>query len=314
MRERLELLVLPDRPDPDESGTPAGAPPSRPLLALMRPKQWAKNLLVFAAPGAAGLLSTPSVAARAGVAFVSMCLVASGTYILNDVLDAAADRIHPHKRSRPVASGHVTAGTALALAAALLATGAGLAAFLGWGFVAVVAAYMGLSIAYSVALKRFEVIDIAIIAACFVLRAVAGAAATDVTLSSWFLILVSAGALLVVAGKRMADLRYARAAGLDAFDEGRAVYPEPFLRGVWILSTGVAITAYCLWSQAFPHDIDGIAWSQVSVVPFVIALLRYALVIERGEASAPEEVFLRDRVLQVVVVTWALTYAAGIYL
>ena len=313
MRERLELLVLPDPADPKERAS-AARPPSRPLLALMRPKQWAKNLLVFAAPGAAGLLTTPSVAARAGVAFLSMCLVASGTYILNDVLDAAADRIHPRKRHRPVAAGHVMAGTALVLSAALLVGGAGLAAFLGSGFAVVVAAYAGLSIAYSVVLKRFEVIDIAVVGACFVLRAVGGAAATDVTLSSWFLILVSAGALLVVAGKRMADLRYARAAGLDAFDEGRAVYPEPFLRGVWILSAGVAITAYCLWSQAFPHDIDGIAWSQVSVVPFVIALLRYALVIERGEASAPEEVFLRDRVLQVVVVTWALTYAAGIYL
>ncbi|MEP7060487.1 MAG: decaprenyl-phosphate phosphoribosyltransferase [Actinomycetota bacterium] len=310
--ERLEVLILPSQPV--TAATPPPKPLSRhPVIALLRPKQWAKNLLVFAAPGAAGLLTGFSVASRASVAFASLCLMASATYIVNDILDAPADRIHPLKGSRPVASGQIAVRPALVLGVALLVAGLAVATYLGLGFVEVVAAYVGLSVAYSLVLKRLEVIDIAVVAACFVLRAVAGAAATGVTLSSWFLILVSAGALLVVAGKRMADLRFAHREGIESF-ERRAVYPESFLRGVWVLSAAVAVMAYILWSQAFPHNIDGVAWSQVSAAPFVIALLRYTLIIERGGAGAPEDVFKSDHVLQAVVLVWLVAYAIGVYL
>ena len=272
-----------------------------------------KNLLVFAAPGAAGVLSSPSVAVRAGLAFVAFSAVASATYVLNDVLDLAADRAHPTKRFRPLAARQVSVKVALVFAAALLLLGAGVAAPVGARFAEVLGVYLACTVAYSAVLKRVEVIDMAIVAACFVLRAAGGGAATGVVPSSWFLILTSAGAMFVVAGKRLADLRHAQDAGELAF-EGRAVYPEPFLRGVGILAAGVAVMAYCLWSLAVPHDIDGIAWSQVSIVPFVIALLRYGLVIERGGAGAPEEVFMSDRVLQITMLVWMATFVVGIYL
>ena len=293
---------------------PPLAPPSmgRALFLLARPKQWVKNLLVFAAPGAAGNLSSPSVAARAGLAFVAFSAVASATYVLNDVLDLAADRAHPTKRHRPLAARHVSVTMALVFAAVLLVVGASIAAFLGLVFIEVVGLYVACTVSYSIVLKRIEVVDIAIVSACFVLRAVGGGAATGVTLSHWFLILTSAGAMFVVTGKRLADLRHARAIGLPAF-EGRATYPEPFLRSVGILAAAAAVMAYCLWSLAVPHDIDGVAWSQVSIVPFVIALLRYGLVVERGDASAPEEVFLADHVLQVAVLAWLAAFAAGVY-
>jgi len=308
------VVVLPTvagQPDP----APPLVPPStgRALIRLARPKQWVKNLLVFAAPGAAGILSSPSVLARTGLAFVAFSAVASATYVLNDVLDLAADRAHPTKRYRPLAARHVSVTIALVFAAMMLVVGASVAAFLGLVFIEVVGLYVACTVAYSIVLKRIEVVDIAIVAACFVLRAVGGGAATGVTLSHWFLILTSAGAMFVVTGKRLADLRHARAIGLPAF-EGRAVYPEPFLRGVGIISAGVAVMAYCLWSLAVPHDFEGVAWSQVSIVPFVIALLRYGLVIEKNDVSAPEEVFLSDRVLQVAMLAWLGTFFVGVYL
>lgn len=306
----VDLPAVPGEPDP----APMLARPStgRALIRLARPKQWVKNLLVFAAPGAAGILSSPSVAARAGLAFVAFSAVASSTYVINDVLDLAADRAHPTKRQRPLAARTVSVSVALVFAAAMLVVGTTVASLLGLAFLEVVGLYIALTLAYSAVLKRIEVIDIAVVAACFVLRAAGGGAATGVAPSSWFLILTSAGALFVVAGKRLADLRHARAAGSLAFAR-RAAYPEPFLRSVGILAGTLAVMAYCLWSLAVPHDIDGVAWSQVSIVPFVIALLRYGLVIERGEASAPEEVFFSDHVLQVAVLVWIATFAVGVY-
>jgi len=276
-------------------------------LAL-RPKQWVKNVLVFAAPGAAGLLGKPDILARAGLAFAAMCVISSATYLVNDIADAEADRAHPVRRRRPVAAGHLSLRAAVVGAAGLFAIGIGLSLPLGAHFLAVALAYVAVTTAYSFGLKRVAVFDLVAVASCFVLRAIAGGAATHVAPSMWFLILTSSGALLVVVGKRQADLRSADAGSTAS------MYPAAYLRGVWVLAAGVAITAYCLWAFAEPHLVDGIAWSQVSIVPFAVALLRYAYVIELGDGGAPEEVFLHDRALQATVVAWILTYGAGVYL
>jgi len=172
----------------------------------------------------------------------------------------------------------------------------------------VVLVYVAVTVSYSLWLKRVAVIDLVAVAAGFVLRAIAGGAATGVAPSAWFLILTCSGALFVVTGKRLADVR---AVGED--DEPGA-YPISYLRGVWVLAAGVAITAYALWAFAVPHLVDGIAWSQVSIVPFAVALLRYAYVIELGGGGAPEEVFAHDRVLEATVLVWVVTYALGVYL
>jgi decaprenyl-phosphate phosphoribosyltransferase len=281
------------------------------FVRAMRPKQWSKNVLVFAAPGAAGLLGRPEVLTQACVAFVAFCLVASGTYLVNDVVDAPLDRGHPVKRERPVAAGHLSARAALAGAAVLFALGAALGSWLGPRFLLVLAAYLAVTAAYSLALQRIAVIDLIAVASGFVLRAVAGSAATGVRPSAWFLILACSAAVFVVAGRRMADARAHEATGRPA---GHVVYPIEYLRGVWMLSAGVTITAYCLWAFAVPHTIDGVAWSQVSIVPFAAAILRYAYEIELGQAGAPEAVFLRDRTMQVLAVSWVVVYALGVYL
>ncbi|MGZ4110375.1 MAG: decaprenyl-phosphate phosphoribosyltransferase [Actinomycetota bacterium] len=310
MHERIEVppTLPPARLVPGVDANVRGRGRIQAFVLALRPKQWVKNALVFAAPGAAGLLGKPDILARAGLGFIAMCVISSATYLVNDVADAEADRAHPVRRGRPVAAGRLSVRTAIAGATGLFVLGIGLSLPLGAHFLAVVLVYVGVTTAYSFGVKRVAVFDLVAVASCFVLRAIAGGAATHVTPSMWFLILTSSGALLVVVGKRQADLR-------STADGGAAsMYPAAYLRGVWVLAAGVAITAYCLWAFAEPHLVDGIAWSQVSIVPFAVALLRYAYLIELGEGGAPEEVFLHDRALQATVVVWILSYGAGVYL
>jgi len=177
------------------------------LLRTGRPKQWLKNVLVFAAPGAAGVLDDGQSLARASLAFVAFCLAASGTYFWNDVLDVEADRAHPTKRNRPIAAGDIPITTARLVGAMLLAASLGVAALTGrWQTVAIVGTYIVLTISYSVVLKRIAVVDLVVIAAGFVLRAAGGAVAVDVPMSDWFVLCTTFGSLFIVTGKRYAEL------------------------------------------------------------------------------------------------------------
>src|SRR5918994_864020 len=199
--ERPPAASPPGDPTPPPSSSLA-----RSLVRTARPKQWAKNVLVFAAPGAAGVLNEPDELARTIVAFVAFCLAASGTYFLNDAADAEAARNHPVKRSRPVAAGHLSVGAARVIAVVLMVAALGLAAPLNSGKLAlVVAGYIVITVAYSLWLKHEPVVDLGAVAAGFVLRAIAGGVATDVPLSDWFLIVAGAGSLFIVTGKRHAE-------------------------------------------------------------------------------------------------------------
>ena len=282
------------------------------LLRSMRPKQWAKNVLVAAAPGAAHLLFHARVAEKTAVAFVVFCLAASGTYLLNDVRDLEADRNHPTKRLRPIAAGELPVPVALAAGAALMGAAVIVALVVSVKFGALIAAYLAVTMSYSLWLKHEPVLDIAMVASGFVFRAVGGGVATHIPLSQWFLIVTAAGSMFVVAGKRqgefveMGEDRGATRASLLAYD-------LPYLRFVWILSSGIAIVAYCLWAFEQTH-LHAFPWFELSIVPFVLALMRYALIIEAGRAGAPEEVLLRDRVLLVISAAWLLIYGLGVYI
>ena len=286
------------------------------LIRTSRPRQWAKNGLVFAAPGAAGVLSHGHDALQAGGAFGVFCLAATGTYFLNDTVDAAADRFHPTKRLRPVAAGEVRARVAVAVGSVLLVASAGLAWWLAGGRLALVIAIYGLvSTAYSLRLKQEPVIDLACVSSGFVLRAVAGGIATGVRLSDWFLIVASFGSLLVVTGKRSAehadlgDLRTAHRRALGA-------YPPSFLRSVRLIAASVTLGAYCLWAferagqmGTGHHPI----WFELSIVPFVMALLHLELRFERGGGAAPEDLAFGDRTLQMLGLAWIVLFAVGVY-
>lgn len=283
------------------------------MLRLVRPRQWPKNLLVLAAPFAAGDLLTGDVPLRIVLAFVAFCLVASGTYCLNDAKDVAADRAHPTKRIRPVASGEVKVGTAVALGAVLLLGGLAVAATVGYQLVLVIAAYVGVQVGYSWRLKELPVFDIAAVASGFVLRSVAGGAAAPVPISQWFLIVAGFGSLFIVAGKRSAENADL---GVDAgaIRATLGEYSVGFLRFVRSVSAGVCLTAYCLWAFERPVEVGGgEIWYELSIIPFVLAILHYALRLEQGEGAAPEELVLKDRALQVLGLCWVVLFGLGVH-
>jgi decaprenyl-phosphate phosphoribosyltransferase len=283
------------------------------VLRTGRPKQWIKNVLVFAAPAAAGVLDQRDAILQTLVAFVGFCLAASGTYFLNDANDAAADRLHPTKRLRPIAAGELDARTARIIAVVLILLALAVTAPVNdFKLAAVVGSYVVITLSYTMWLKYEPVIDLAAVAAGFVLRAIAGGAATGVPLSDWFLIVAGAGSLFIVTGKRHAEQVEL---GSDSLEHRRTLgeYSTAFLGYVRAVASGVMITAYCLWAFENAASTGDETWFRLSIVPFVIAVLRYALVIDQGGGGAPEEVVLSDRVLQVVGLVWIVTFALGIH-
>lgn len=286
------------------------------LLRTARPRQWAKNLLVFAAPGAAGVLTQGTPLLRTLEAFLLFCLVSSGTYFLNDALDARADRGHPTKRYRPVAAGVVSVRMALAAAVTLMVLSIGVGVALRWRLGLVLGIYVLLQVSYSVYLKHQPIFDLVSVASGFVLRAIAGAVAIPVPVSQWFLIVATFGSLLMVTGKRVAehaelgDERGAHRATLDA-------YSQTFLRTVLAIAAGGAIIGYFEWAfnlqtAAIHHHADAI-WYQLSSIPVFIALLRYTYLVEAGHGAKPEELVLADRPLQALGIAWMALFAVAIY-
>jgi decaprenyl-phosphate phosphoribosyltransferase len=282
------------------------------LVVSLRPRQWLKNVLVFAAPAAAGVITHGHTLAYTGAAFVVFCLAASGTYLVNDVLDRQADRVHPNKRLRPIAAGFVPPGAAIAVAVVLLAAALGGSAAIGRPKLAItVATYVGVTLAYSAWLKHEPVLDLGAVAAGFVLRAIAGGVAAQIPLSNWFLIVACFGSLFMVTGKREAEVMLLG----DDGGEHRATldsYTPSFLRYVRSVSSGVAMTGYCLW--AFEKATGaGAIWFELSIVPFVLAVLRYGLLVDAGHGGAPEDVVLGDRTLQILGVCLLALFAVGVY-
>jgi decaprenyl-phosphate phosphoribosyltransferase len=223
-----------------------------------------------------------------------------------------ADRRHPTKQFRPVAAGQLSVGTAKGVGATLLAASVVVALPVNGGRLAlVVGLYIALTIAYSTWLKREPVLDIAAVAAGFVLRAVAGGVAADVPLSNWFLIVAAGGSMFIVAGKRHAEVHDL---GADS-NVTRAVladYSASFLTFVRAVAAGVAITAYCLWAFERAAESTYDLWYELSIVPFVLGIMRYALLVEQGRGGAPEDVLLSDRVLLVIGLFWIALFALGV--
>jgi decaprenyl-phosphate phosphoribosyltransferase len=299
-----------------EPTAPATAPrPSfaRSLLRTARPKQWVKNVLVFAAPAAAGVLTEPAQFARSMVAFVAFCLAASGTYFLNDAMDAEADRLHPTKRNRPVAAGYITTTQAKVVAVVLILAALAISAPFNTGrLVGVVGAYVVVTVSYTLWLKHEPILDLGAVAAGFGLRAIAGGYATGVELSNFFLIVVGAGSLFIVAGKRHAEL----ATLGDSSTSHRATlgeYSDSFLNYVRAVTSGVAITGYAMWAFERADQVGNQFWFRLSIVPFVLGILRYALTVEQGGGGAPEEVVLGDRMLQLLGLVLFACFAIGVY-
>jgi decaprenyl-phosphate phosphoribosyltransferase len=318
--------VGPSTPGPGPGGPPGTAQDSQGargrhrkdslpagLLRTARPRQWVKNVLVFAAPGAAGVLGHPGPFLRTLAAFGIFCVTASGIYFVNDALDQAADRLHPTKRYRPVASGVVPINLAYAVGGGLMVAGILLALLVKGQLALVMTIYVGITFAYNLWLKDEAVVDLAAVASGFVLRAIAGGVAAGVVLSNWFLIVASFGSLFMVAGKRHAehlDLG-------DSREDHRATlgqYSLSFLRYVRSVASAVAIAGYCVWAfEKAAVAGHGAIWFQLSIAPFVLAVLRYALLLDAGQGGAPEDIVLGDRPIELMGAAWIFLFALGVY-
>lgn len=282
------------------------------LVRAMRPRQWVKNVLVLAAPVAANVLGQPRVLAAVAVAFLCFSLAASGIYLINDLRDIRADREHPVKRFRPIAAGILPVPLAYGAAVLLLVAALGLSLLATWQLLLVAIVYEAVQLAYCFGLKHQPVLDICIVAAGFLLRAIAGGAAANIPLPQWFLLVAAFGSLFMVSGKRYAELQLAERTGAK-IRKSLEGYTSSYLRFVWTMSASAVVITYCLW--AFELNVrSNSPWGVISIAPFIIAVLRYAVDVDGGVAGEPEDIALADRVLQLLAASWLVKLALPVYL
>lgn len=273
------------------------------LFAATRPRQWLKGVLVLAAPVAAGRWLHAEVMIGVAIAFVAFTVTAAGCYLCNDVVDAAADRLHPVKRSRPVAAGVVSAPLAIAVGVALVLAGPAIAFATDREELAlIVIAYGAATLAYTAGLKTVPWLEAAILASGFVLRPLAGAAGSGVPPSGYFLAVCCAGALMVTLGKRYAEIQLVGAAGHRSV---LARYRPTALRAARTAAGAVLGAGYLVWalSRAGAAEITAL----LSAVAVIVAVYRYLVRSNRGDGGEPERLLLSDPVLLVAALVWAAT-------
>ena len=284
----------------------------RSFVRLARPKQWIKNLLLFAGPVAGGKILELHYFLLACAAAAIYCIGASGVYMINDARDAEADRLHPLKQLRPVASGEISSNAATWVGTLLIAVAIAVSSLITAHFAIALVSYIVISVAYSLWLKNEPVIDISIVAFGFLLRAISGGLATSLPISVWFLTVAAFGSLFMVSGKRYAEV-IETGASASSHRLVLGSYSPAFLNYVRSVSSGVAIAGYGLWAFEGFSLTKGYIFIQLSTVPFVIAILLYALQADLGNAGSPEDVILGDRRIQIVGAIWATLIMIGIY-
>ena len=302
----------PAAPEPTGPAVPDRQPPRLPAaVRAMRPKQWTKNVLVAAAPLASGQLFDLEVFGKTILAFIAFSLISATVYLVNDIHDVAEDKLHPKKRFRPIAAGELEVPKAylLAGACAVVSFTIGFLTAVPLGLTLTV--YLVLQLLYSRFLKHLPLIDLAMVASGFLLRAIAGGVASDIVLSQWFLLVASFGSLFMVAGKRYSELK---GIGVDAGTrKSLERYSISYLRFVWMLAAVAVVMSYSLW--AFEQRGEtGIPWTAISIAPFTMALLQYAMEIDLGTAGEPEDIVLKDRVLQALGAIWLVLIAVAVFL
>lgn len=285
-----------------------------PLLEAMRPRQWSKNVFVFAGIVFAGRLFDRAAQLRVLACFAVFCAASSAVYLANDVADRALDVQHPVKRLRPIAAGRLSARTAIAGSVVLAAASLAGAALLNPATLALTVAYLGSTIAYSAGLKRVFLLDVMIVAAGFVLRAVVGAACIDAEISPWLLLCSFLLALFLALGKRRAELVLL---GEDAATHRPALgsYSVPLLESWLTALAGAAIVSYALYTQS-ERTVEHFGTTNLLyTVPFVIyALFRYQSHVVRLDAGGdPGALLFQDRALWLALLGWGITAAAVIY-
>ena len=278
-----------------------------PILQALRPKQWTKNLLVFAGVVFAQHASDPALLLRAVAGFVAFSLLASAVYVVNDLKDVDVDRLHPRKRHRPIASGALSPAVAWSVVPVLLVIVAALCSWLGFGFMLVLAAYLASNVAYSFGLKHQVILDVFLIASGFVLRAVAGVellkpVAPETQLSAWLLVCTFFGALFLAVSKRRRELMNA---GTLAADQRAvlATYTPELLDRMLTIAAACTLMSYALYT-IWPATVAKFGTEALIVTVPVVAygVFRYLHLVKVSETSEdPSQVLLSDRPIQAAV-------------
>lgn len=277
-----------------------------------RPKQWTKNLVIFAAIIFSGKLFDPLLLTKTIIAFISMCFLSGAIYIFNDILDFKKDRHHPKKKHRPIASGKISLKTAFLGAAAFFVIAFSLGIIAGKGYLTAAGAYLFLQIAYSSFLKNVVILDIISIAAGFVIRAVAGAWAIGVPISPWLLICAALLALFLASAKRKHELLLLK----ETSGNHRPVLSEysiPLLDEISSTLSAATITTYALYTFFSPAQKGGY---MMLTIPFVVyGILRYQYLIHtKNEGGSPEDVLLKDKPTIINILLWILAVVIILYL
>ena len=285
-----------------------------PLLEAMRPRQWSKNVFVLAGIVFAGRLFEARAELRVLACFALFCAASSALYLANDVADRASDVHHPLKRTRPIASGRLSPSIAIAASAVLTLVALAGTALLNRATLAVMAAYLASTFAYSLGLKRAFLLDVMIVAAGFVLRAVAGASCIEAEISPWLLVCSFLLALFLALGKRRAELVLL---GQNATNHRVALgsYSLPLVDSWLTALAGASIVSYALYTQS-PRTVEHFGTTNLLyTVPFVIyALFRYQHHVVRQDAGGdPGSLLLQDPGLWISLLAWAITAAVVIY-
>ena len=283
----------------------------------MRIPQWVKNGLLVVAPAASGTLFHRAVLANTILAFVAFCLVASSMYLLNDLRDVESDRQHPLKRRRAIATGDLSPAAALSASGLLAAAGLAIPLLIHRpaGFYLILVLYIVETLSYVYWLKDAVIIELGLVASGFFLRSYGGAVASHIPVSTWFLIVVTFGALFLVVGKRTAELRHVGAANRAVLAE----YTPDFLHSALTLTASVVVTAYCLWAidtsstglSSVKHEVIPLRLTTVPVVLAILFIIRGA---ESPDGESPEDLLLKNRTVQILALIWAGLVAGGTYL
>jgi len=284
------------------------------LIISLRPGQWAKNLLVFAGLLFGLRLTDPAAGARAAAAFTIFCALSGAVYLINDVLDRESDRQHPHKASRPIASGALPVPAAVA-AAAILAVGALAASMaLGVWFAAVAVAYLTLLVLYSSALKHIVIIDVLTIAIGFVLRAVAGAVAVNVEISRWLLVCTILLALFIALAKRRHEL-VLLADGATSHRKILGEYSPYLLDQMISVVTASTLVAYVFYTISPETEQKfGTQWLGLTIPFPLYGIFRYLYLVHRREGGgSPADLLITDRPLLLCVALWGIAVVLLIY-
>ncbi len=283
------------------------------LLQLMRPRHWTKNVFVFAALVFGQKLAEPLAVGRAVGGFVCFCLAASAVYVFNDIIDRRMDLLHPEKRKRPIAAGHVSVGSAAVLSA--LCAGAAVVGslVLGRGFTIVVSMYIALVVLYSLVLKRVMILDCVVISIGFCLRAIAGAEAVDVFISPWLVVCTFALCLFLAFSKRRSELAQLGEDG-ESFRKTLAGYNPELLAHMVDVTSGLAVVCFLLYAmdertlRLFGTN------NLVYTTPLVLyCIFRFSALMQKGAYSEAVQLILTDWPFQIGLVLWVLACVGIIY-